>query len=99
MMKFWDGIKNWLNNVAADAVEHAFGYSARNKLQKAVSIVDKVDNKLKNTSVIYAKQSPTDTYFDKVTVTCEADVADIDNDIIKEIEKHNNRMSQTFEYH
>ena len=95
---FWDEIKNWLNSVAADAVEKVFGYSARNHIQKAVAVLDKVMNKVKNVSRVYTKRNPAATYFDKVTITAEADVADISEDMLKEFEKHNNRLTQVFEY-
>jgi hypothetical protein len=98
LARFWDDIKNWLNTVAADAVEAHLGYSARNNMQKAVAIVDRVLNVLKNKSVIYTKNSPTDTYFDKTTITCEAKVADVDEDIIQEIQKNGNHVTQTFDY-
>lgn len=98
LARFWDDIKNWLNTVAADAVEAHLGYSARNKIQKAVAIVDRVLNIVKNKSIIYTKNSPTDTYFDKTTITCEAKVADMDDDIVKEMEKNGNHLTQTFDY-
>ena len=98
LARFWDDIKNWINNEAADAVERHLGYSARNNMQKAVAVVDRVLNLLKNKSIIYSKSNPTDVYFDKTTITCEAKVADIDEDILREIEKQNNHVSQVFEY-
>lgn len=98
LARFWDDIKNWLNNVAADAVEHHLGYSARNNIQKAVSVVDRIFGVLKNKSIIYTKSKPTDVYFDKTTISCEAKVADIDEDILREIEKQNNHVSNVFEY-
>lgn len=55
LARFWDDIKNWLNTVAADAVEAHLGYSARNNMQKAVAIVDRILNVVKNKSIIYTK--------------------------------------------
>ena len=63
LARFWDDIKNWLNTVAADAVEAHLGYSARNNMQKAVAIVDRILNVVKNKSIIYTKNNPSDTYF------------------------------------
>ncbi|SHF27828.1 hypothetical protein [Schwartzia succinivorans] len=98
LTRFWDSIKNWLNTVAADAVEKHLGYSWRNKMQKAVSMVDRVMNRLKNRSVVYTKESPTATYFNKTTITSEAPVSSIDEDILAEIENHGNHIVQEFEY-
>ena len=98
LVRFWDDIKNWLNTVAADAVEKMFGYEARKNIQKAVAIVDKLVNRLKNTSIIYSKNKPTDTYFNKTTVTAEANISDIDEDVIKELDKNNGRLTQTLDY-
>lgn len=96
MARFWDSIKNWLNNVAADAVERAFGYSARNNIQKAIAIVDKLVDKIRNTSTIYTKKTPTATYFDKTTVVSEAGIMDIEADVVKTIAEHNNQMVMDF---
>ena len=98
LASFWDDIKDWLNNVAADAVEKSFGYEARNHLQKAIVFIDKGITNLKNTSVIYTKRSPFSKSYDKTTVHAEADVEDIDRDILREIEKHDNKVTQTFDY-
>lgn len=98
MARFWDKIKNWLNNVAADAVERAFGYSARNNMQKAVAIVDKLMDRIRNTSTIYTKKSPSETYYDKTTIVSEAGINNIDEDIINTIANHNNQMIQVFDY-
>lgn len=98
LARFWDDIKNWLNTVAADAVEAHLGYSARNNMQKAVAIVDRILNVVKNKSIIYTKNNPSDTYLDKTTITCEAKVSDIDDDIIQEIQKNGNHVTQKFDY-
>lgn len=98
LARFWDDIKNWLNTVAADAVEAHLGYSARNNMQKAVAIVDRILNVVKNKSIIYTKNNPSDTYFDKTTITCEAKVSDIDDDIIQEIQNNGNHVTQKFDY-
>ena len=95
---FWDDIKNWLNQVAADAVEKHFGYSARNKMQKAVAIIDRIANKLRNTSTVYTKKSPASTYFDKTTIICETGIENIEQDVIHELSNHDNRLVQEFQY-
>ena len=96
--RFWDDIKNWLNNFAADAVEKTFGYQARQNIQKAVAVVDRVMDKIKNTSYVYSKQSPTSTYFDKTTITAETGIQNVEEDVLRELSKNNNRISQTFNY-
>lgn len=34
---FWYGIRDWLNNTAANAVERVLGYNARKTMRRAVS--------------------------------------------------------------
>ena len=98
LVRFWDDIKDWLNNVAADAVERTFGYNARQHMQKAVAIVDLAVRKIKNTSFIYSKKDPTSTYFDKTTVTAETGIENVEEDVLKELRKNNNRLVQELNY-
>lgn len=98
LVYFWDEIRDWLNSVAADAVERAFGYSARNTLHRAVACVDRLMYKLKNKSVVYSKKSPSSLYFDKTTITCEIGIEDVDEDVLSEFEKNDNRLIQEFKY-
>lgn len=98
LIAFWDDIKNWLNTVAADAIERALGYSARNRIQKAVAVVDKVVSKVKSTSTIYTKKTATATYFDKTTVTASCEASELDEAVIEELRKHNNKLVQEFGY-
>ena len=98
LVHFWEDIKNWLNTVAADAVEKMFGYNARQNMHKAVAIVDRVMNKIKNTSVVYSKKSPTSTYFDKTTIKAETGIENVEEDVLRELQKNGNRITQTFEY-
>lgn len=94
---FWDDIRSWLNSVAADFVERHLGYGARQKMHRAVSKVNKLINKIKNTSVVYTKKNDLDTYFDKTTIVSEAPIYEIDNDIIEEI-NNKGHIVQEFEY-
>ena len=98
LVHFWDDIKNWLNHVAADAVEKVFGYGARQNMYKALAIVDRVVNKIKNTSYVYTKKSPTSTYFDKTTVTAETGIQNVEEDVLRELSKNGNRLTQEFSY-
>lgn len=94
---FWEDIRGWLNNVAADFVERHLGYGARQRMHRAVSTVNKVISKIKNTSVVYTKRNDLDTYFDKTTIISEAPICEIDSQIIEDINK-NGMITQEFEY-
>lgn len=98
LFHFWEDIRDWLNNVAADAVERNFGYSARQNMHKAVAVVDLLVSKIKNKSVIYSKKSPTETYFDKTTITAETGIENVDEDVRRELQKNGGRLTQTYEY-
>ena len=97
-MYFWDDIRDWLNTVAADAVERMFGYSARDKMHKAVVFVDKVINKIKNKSIVYSKRNASDLYFDKTTITAEMSTSSLEEDVLEEFRRHNNSLVQEFNY-
>ena len=47
---------------------------------------------------MYTKDNPQDTYFNKTTVTAEASIDNIDDDILEEIKKNNNHIHQEFTY-
>lgn len=94
---FWDQIKDWLNNVAADFVEKHLGYNARQKMQKAVSTVNRVMNKIRNTSIVYSKRNRTDNYFDKTTIVGEEEVYEVDQKVLDDI-KQKGSIVQEFEY-
>lgn len=98
IVHFWDDIKSWLNQVAGNAVEKMFGYQARQNIHRAIAIVDRVMDKIKNTSFIYSKKSPTSTYFDKTTVTAETGIQNVEADVLKELQKNGNRLTQEFSY-
>ena len=97
LVTFWEDIRQWLNTVAADAVERAFGYQARQRMHRAVAFIDKVMSKVRNTSIVYTKKSYSDLYFDKTTIICETGISDIDQDVVREIEKQG-QIVQQFEY-
>ena len=87
LIKFWNNIKNWLNNTAANAVERVLGYGARERMHRAVATIDKAMNKIRNRTVIYTKKNNLDTHFHKTTLEAEASIYPIDEGILKEIEK------------
>ncbi len=98
LIHFWDDIKDWLNEVAADAVEKVFGYNARNAMQKAVATVTRVFQTLKNKSVVYSKRNKSDLYFDKTTIECEMGVEEVTKDVLAEFDKNGNQLVQEFVY-
>lgn len=95
--KFWDEIRDWLNNVAADFVEKHLGYNARQKMLKATSKVDRIVNKIRNTSVVYTRKNRLDNYLDKTTIIGEEDVYEVDQEVLNKI-KQDGGMVQEFEY-
>lgn len=97
LVAFWDSIKNWLDTVAADWVERELGYGARNRMHKAVAMVDRVMQKVRNRAVIYTKRYANDLYFDKTTITCETGIENIEEDVLQEIAKQGTLVQQ-FEY-
>ena len=97
LVAFWDDIRHWLDTVAADWVERQFGYEARNHMHKAVAMVDRVMQTVRNRAVIYTKRYASDLYFDKTTITCETGIENIEEDVRKEIAKQG-MLVQQFEY-
>ncbi len=98
LVSFWDDIKDWLNRVAADAIERAFGFEARNQMQKAVAVIDRLVGKIRNTSTIYTKKTATATYFDKTTIVSEAREQNVDKEVLEKLEENHNRLIQEFQY-
>lgn len=97
LVTFWDEIRSWLNNVATDAVERTLGYGARERMHRAVCKIDRIVNKIKNSTVIYTKKSELDSIYDKTTLVSEASLYEIDDNVINEI-KNKGMLVQEFEY-
>lgn len=97
LVTFWDEIRDWLNQVAADAVEKVFGYKARQTMHRAVAKIDRVMNVVRNTSTIYTKKNQLDTHYVKTNVVAEAPVHEIDQQVLNEIQKKKT-IVQEFEY-
>lgn len=97
LVAFWDDIRDWLNNTAADVVERVLGYNARKFMQRTVVAVDRVMNSIRNKSMIFTKKQMLSEYYDKVTITSEAPVREISNDILEEIEKKG-KLVQEYNY-
>ena len=83
--KFWNDIKDWLNNTAADVVQRHIGYDARRAMQKAVNKADRVMDKIRNVSQVYYRSDPLATHYDKVTMELTAPTYEFDDEFIKTI--------------
>lgn len=97
LLYFWDDIRDWLNNTAADAVERVLGYNARKGMQRAICTVDRVVNTVKNHAVIYAKRDRLSTYYDKVTIEASAPAYEIDEEVLNEI-KEKGKLEQELQF-
>lgn len=97
IVKFWDEIRDWLNNVAADFVEKHLGYDARQRMLRATSTVNRVVNAIRNTSVIYTRRNRLDNYLDKTTIVGEEEVYEVNQEVLDEIRNKGN-IVQEFEY-
>lgn len=97
LTKFWDQIRMWLNNTAANAVERVLGYGARTRMHRAIATIDRVMDKIKNTTVVYTKRNELDTHYHKTTLESKASVYSIDEGVLKAIEDQG-RVIQEFSY-
>jgi hypothetical protein len=97
LVTFWNEIRDWLNQVAADAVEKVFGYKARQTMHRAIAKIDRVMDKVRNTSTIYAKKNPLDTHFVKTDIVAEGNVYEIDSRVLDEVQRKGS-IVQEFEY-
>ena len=94
---FWDDIRQWLNNTAANAVGKLLGYNARQNMIRAVCVVDRVMNNLHTRSYVYYKRNRLDTYLDKVTLEADAPVSEFDDEVLREI-NNKGQLIQEFGY-
>jgi len=97
LLMFWNEIRDWLNNTAANAVESVLGYNARKGMQKAICVVDRVVNTVRNRAVIYTKKERLSTYMDKVTIEAKAPVYEIDEEVLKEI-REKGKLEQELQF-
>lgn len=97
LLYFWNDIKEWLNNTAANAVEKVLGYNARKGMQRAVCIVDRVVNMVRNHAVIYTKSNKLATYMDKVTLEANVPVYEIDDEVIRKI-REQGKLEQELQF-
>lgn len=94
---FWNDIKNWLNNTAANVVQKYIGYDARQAMQRAICKVDRVVNNLRTRAQVYYKKNRLDTYYDKVTLEATAPVYEFDEEVLNQI-KAKGELVQEMEY-
>ncbi len=97
LLYFWNDIKAWLNNTAADAVERIIGYKARKAMQRAVCVVDRLVNDLRTNATVYYKRNPLDTHCDKVVLEATAPTYEFEEEVLKEI-KEKGKMEQSFKF-
>ncbi len=97
LLYFWNDIKEWLNNAAANAVEKTLGYNARKSMHRAVCNVDRVVNMLRTRAVIYSKKFDLDTHYDRISIEAKAPVYEIDEEVLQKI-KEEGELTQTFQF-
>ena len=83
--KFWNDIKDWLNNTAADVVQEYIGYDATKAMQKAVIIAERRDDDICVIAHVYYQSDPQATHYDKVTMEVTAPTDEFDDELIKTI--------------
>ncbi|MQN01065.1 MAG: hypothetical protein DUD27_07705 [Lachnospiraceae bacterium] len=95
--RFWNDIRDWLNNTAADVVQKYLGYDARKAMQKAVNRADRVMNKIRNVAQVYYRKDPLATHYDKVTMETTAPTYEFDDEFVKTVNEQGS-LSQEMEY-
>ena len=74
---FWDRIRDWLNNEAANFVERVLGYKARNAMYRAVCVADRVIQGVRVKARIYTKKNDLDDMYDEVIIEGMEDERDL----------------------
>ncbi len=97
LLYFWNDIRDWLNNTAADAVQHYIGYDARKAMQRAACVVDRIVNNLRTRAAVYYKRERLDTHYDKVTLEATAPVYEFDEEVLDKI-KENGKLEQELKF-
>lgn len=95
--EFWEDIRDWLNNTAADVVQKYIGYDARKAMQKAVIRAEIIENRVHVVSQVYYRRDSKTDYYDKVTVEVAAPTNEFDKEIIRLIEERGS-LIQEMEY-
>ena len=97
LLYFWNDIKAWLNNTAADAVERILGYSARKAMQRAICAVDRVVNTSRTQATVYYKRNRLDAYCDKVVLEATAPTYEFEEEVLSDI-KEKGKLEQEFKF-
>lgn len=96
LTKYWESIRYWLNNTAADVVEEVLGYEARRMMFKAISVADKVIRWIKgrrvaiNISTVYTKQS--EGTYSKTVMSNEIPASELDPNYENEMKNSTGMM-------
>lgn len=94
---FWDKIKDWLNNTAANFVERHLGFNARQNMLKATAVVDRVAGRVRNITTVFTKKTAYSPIIEKITMESFEYEGNIDNQVLDEI-RQKGKLVQTFEY-
>lgn len=97
LLYFWNDVKEWLNNTAANVIERVLGYNARKAMQKAVCTVDRAMNNLRTRAVVYSKKHPLSMHYDKVSIEAKEPVYEVDEEVLQKV-KDAGQLVQEFTY-
>ena len=96
LIKYWNKIKAWLDNTAADTVERILGYKARETMFKAISVADKVFRILEghrvasNVSTVFTKSR--NNNYTKLTMINNVSADELGQAYLDEMRNGNNIM-------
>lgn len=97
LLYFWNDIKEWLNNTAADVIERVLGYNARKAMQRAVCTVDRVVDNVRTRAVVYSKRHSLASHYDKVSIEATEPVYEVDQEVLSKLQQEG-RLVQEFQY-
>lgn len=95
LLYFWNDIRDWLNNTAANVVERYIGYNARKAMQRAICVADRIVNMVRTQAQVYYKKNRLDTFYDKITIEAKAPVYELDEKVLVEI-REKGKVEQEF---
>lgn len=97
LLYFWNDIKAWLNNTAADVVERILGYNARKAMQRAICVADRVVDNLRTQATVYYKRNRLDTHCDKVVLEATAPTYEFEEEVLSDI-REKGKLEQEFKF-
>ena len=80
---FWNDIREWLDNVAADVVQQYVGYDARDTMRKAVITAERLNDDICVIAQVYYCKDFSSDHYDKVTMEMKAPTDGFDDEFIK----------------